>query len=395
MKRVVLMTVALAVFAAGFAYAQNPADEAYIKAMQANSPAERAKLLKDYIGQFAGKGGQYDNFAYAQLCLVQLQLGKLDAETVGYGEKALSLGGFDELTKGQVQTGLAAISMKMGQTDKAKTFAAQVIQTATANKGKEAEAANAAAWNQMLGGGYYLQAQALGKSGDIKGALDSYGQAYKILNAPAILGELSKMAKTMADGKKYAEAEQVYRFLAATGKDPNANNQLARLLYQQGKKPEALAMFKDIFDKQKKGETAYNIGILLANEAKTDPSLSGDAINYLLYAGLLGTSNPKQAQQAMDIAQSMFMSQDKEWNSRVKAIQESNKLIEEWTKTINDKFGDKSEDELTPEQRRESRQLNENINKEKKIGEGIQAQQKATMDKWNKVVAEAKTRLGK
>ena len=50
----------------------------------------------------------------------------------------------------------------------------------------------------------------------------------------------------------------------------------------------------------------------------------------------------------MNIAQSLFFSQDKEWNNRVKEIQESNKLIEEWAKTLNTKFGDKSEDELTP-----------------------------------------------
>ena len=56
---------------------------------------------------------------------------------------------------------------------------------------------------------------------------------------------------------------------------------------------------------------------------------------------------------------------------------------------------DKGEDDLTPDEKREFRRLNESIDKEKKIVEGIQAQQKATMDGFNKAVAEAKTRNGK
>jgi RNA polymerase-interacting CarD/CdnL/TRCF family regulator len=97
----------------------------------------------------------------------------------------------------------------------------------------------------------------------------------------------------------------------------------------------------------------------------------------------------------MNIAQSIFFSQDKEWNNRVKEIQESNKLIEDWAKTLNTKYKDKGEDDLTPDEKREFRRLNESIDKEKKIVEGIQAQQKATMDGFNKAVAEAKTRNGK
>ena len=156
-----------------------------------------------------------------------------------------------------------------------------------------------------------------------------------------------------------------------------------------------MAMFKEGFGKKKTGEMAYNIGVMLAKEAKTNPALIGEAVKYLLDAAILGTKNPKEAQQAMDIAQSLFFSQDKEWNNRVKLIQESNKLIEDWAKTLNTKYKDKSEDDLTPDEKREFRRLNENIEKEKKIVEGIQAQQKSTMDGFNKAVAEAKARNGK
>ena len=156
-----------------------------------------------------------------------------------------------------------------------------------------------------------------------------------------------------------------------------------------------MAMFKEGFGKKKTGEMAYNIGVMLAKEAKTNPALPGEAIKYLLDAAVLGTKDAKEAQQAMDIAQSLFFSQDKEWNNRVKLIQESNKLIEDWAKTLNTKYKDKSEDDLTPDEKREFRRLNENIEKEKKIVEGIQAQQKTTMDGFNKALAEAKSRNGR
>jgi len=384
----------LLAFAGGVALAQNPADEAYIKAMQANSPVERAKLLKEFITQYAGQGSQYENFAYANLCTTRWP-GKTDAETVQYGEKALQLGGIDDLTKCQVLMTLAAVQDKMNQPEKAKASAAQLIQTATAAKGKETEAANAAVYNQMIGAGHFITAQAMVKTKNVKGALDEYLNSYNILKDPKILAEVRKLGTSMYNANDYAGAEQVFRFLAQTGKDPEAGNFIAQIIYKQGKTTEALAMFKENFARQKTGEMAYNIGILLAQEQKANPALTPEAINYLLYAGLLGMKDGKRAQQAMNLAQGLFMAQDKEWNNRVKAIQESQKLIEDWTKQINTKFGEKSEDELTSDEKREYKILMQNIEKEKKIIEGYQAQQKATTDKWDKLVADARKTLGR
>jgi tetratricopeptide (TPR) repeat protein len=395
MKRTILTALLLVLSLAGAALAQNPADEAYIKAMQANSAAERVKLLKDFIAQFGGKGSQYESYAYAALCVTQFQLGQLTAETIGFGEKALQAGGIDDVMKGQVMTAIAAASLKLGQLDKAKTTADQVIQFATTAKAKEAEAANAAVWNNMLGGGHYIKAQALEKAKDIKGALDAYNQAYAVLKQAAILAEVKKLGSSLYNAKDYSGAEQVYRFLAQTGKDPEAANFIAQIVYKQGRMAEALTMFKENYEKRRTGEMAYNIGILLATEAKTDPALTNEAITYLIDAGVLGTADPKKADQAIKIAQSLFFSQDKEWNNRVKAIQESTKLIEDWTKTINTKFGEKSEDELTADERREYRKLTELIDQEKKTIEGHQAQQKATSQKWDSLIAGAKKRLGK
>jgi hypothetical protein len=394
MKRMIGTALLLVLFAAGVALAQNPGDEAYIKAMQANSPAEKAKLLKDFVAQYAGQGNQYENYAYAYLCTI-VWPGKTDAETIQYGEKTLQLGGIDDMTKCSVLTNMAAIYEKLGQPDKAKTAASQLIQAATAAKAKESEAANAAAYNRMIGAAHYITAQALVKTKDIKGALAAYLNSYNILKDAKILAEVRKMGTAMYNAKDYTGAEQVFRFLAQTGKDPEAADFIAQIVYKQGKTTEALAMFKENYNKKKTGEMAYNIGILLAQEAQTNPALTNEAINYLLDAGLLGTTDGKKAQQAMDIAKSLFMAQDKEWNSRVKAIQESQKLIEDWAKQINSKFGEKSEDALSPDEKREYRILMGNIEKEKGIIEGYQAQQKATTDKWDKLVAAARKRLGR
>ncbi|MCX6559529.1 MAG: hypothetical protein NTZ26_03350 [Candidatus Aminicenantes bacterium] len=394
MKKALLTAVILSVVLSGFAFAQNEADQAYAKAMTANTPQEKATLLKAYIASFAGKGGQYDNFAYAFCFEAMVASGNIGAEALGYGEKALTMPGLDDDLRGKTMMTLASIYVKSAATaEKAKAYAGQLIQHAAAAKAKEG--ANVALWNQMTGAGHYITGQAALAVKDYKTAVDSYFQAYNILKNAKILDEIKKAGKALYDAKNYAEAEKLYRATYAVLKDSESLSQLSQSLYNQGKSAEALTMFKEAYAKNKTGETAYNIGVTLAREAKTNPSVTNDAIRYLMDAGILGTKNAKQAQQAVQIAQSLFFSQDKEWNNRVKAIEESNKLTAEWTKTLNTKFGEKSEDDLSSDEKREFRRLNENLAREKKIVEGIQAQQKATMDAFQKLVDEAKRRNGK
>jgi hypothetical protein len=147
-----------------------------------------------------------------------------------------------------------------------------------------------------------------------------------------------------------------------------------------------------MYAKNKTGNMAYNIGIMLANEAKTNPALTNDAISFLLDASFL---DPKRSKPCMDMAQSLFFSQDKEWNNRVKSLTESQGLINDWTKTINTKFGEKSEEELTPDEKREYRKLKDLITKEQAVMEGLMAQQKAGSGKFDALVAAAKKRTGK
>lgn len=388
MKKIVLTALALFLVAGGIAMAQNECDGLYIKAMQANTPAERAQLLKEFLAKCSGKGSQYENFANAFLCTTVYQ--KTDQETIAYGEKALALGELDDQVKSQVLTALAVVYNKQGQNpEKTKAYANQLIQTATSMKAKEPENAN---WNNLIGIGHFIIGQTQDRAKDHKGALDSYQTSYAILKDAKILAEMKKIAKAEYEAKAYADAEKVFRFLAQTNpKDVESQRLVGECLYKTGKTQEALAIFKEIHAKHRSGEMAYNIGIILAREAKTNPVLIQDAIRFLLDAALL---YPAQSKKAMELAENLYYSNDKEWNNRVKLMQESKQLIDEWAKTINTKFGDKSEEDLTPDQRREYRKIKELIDKEQKVLEDLQAKQKASMEGFNKLLEEAKQRLG-
>lgn len=388
MKKVVLGTLALILLLGRLAIAQNECDQLYVKAMTANSAPERATLLKDFLAKCGGKGNQYENFANAYLCI----LSKTEQDIVNYGEKALQLGGLDDLVKCQVLTNLAAVYAK-NNPDKAKNYATQIIDIAKAAKAKESEAANAAQWNNLIGGGYYVLGQAQEKAKDNKSAIDSYLNSFNILKNAKIIAEIKKVGKAAYEAKAYADAEKAFRAASqANPKDTESLALVAQCLYRAGKTDEALTMMKESYAKNKNGDMAYNIGIILAKQAgSSNPALHTESLRYLVEASLL---SPTYSKKASELAQSMFLGADKEWNNRVKSIQESTKLIEDWTKTFNSKFEGKNVDDLTSDQKREFRRLNENIEKENKILEKLQAEQKFTQDKFQKLINEAKARLG-
>lgn len=387
MKKAIL-TLLVLTFICGICLAQDPGDEAYIKAMQANTPAERATLLKDFLAKYGGQGNKYENYANANLCTIGWQ-GKTDQETLNYGEKALTLGGLDDIMKCQVLMSLSFTYTKQGQNyDKAKVYANQIIQIATAAKSKEPEAAH---WNRMIGAGHYLIAQAQHKSRETRAAIDSYINSHTILKDPKILGDLKKLAKDLYDAKAYGDAGRVFRFLVqANPTDAESQTLIAQCLYKEGKTDEAMTMWKEAFGKSKSADLAYNIGITLAKEAKANPALLNDAIRYLIDAALLSA----KYKDAMGMAENLFLGHDKEYNNRVKLMQESKQLIDEWIKTINTKFGNKSEDELSSDEKREYRKIKENIDKEQKTLDDLQAKHKASTEGFTRILAEEKQKLG-
>ncbi len=388
-------TLALAMIlllGAGALLAQNPADEEYIKAMTQNDPCQKVQLLKAYVQKYAGQGTQYENFAYVYLTLTPCA-SKPAAESIKYGEKALTMSGVDDDSKAQILATIAGLQLtEAGGLDKAKSFAQQLIDFANAAKAKDASAA--AKWNQFAGAGMFIQGQATEKAKDYQGAANAYIASYKILKSPQIAATLKKLGKTLYDAKQFDAAETIYREFYAAAKDADSAIILGQTLFKSGKTEEALAIFKEAYGKKKTGELAYNIGIILAKQAQTNPTVMQEAITTLLEASFL---YPAQAQNARNMAQSLFFtgSKDAKYNELVAKMEEHNKAIATFTETFNSKYGDKDQEEMTDSEKRSMQKLLDAIEVEKKAVAAVEAEQKTYIDKFNALIAQTKTRLGK
>lgn len=376
-------------------FAQTECDDAYIKAMTAQTAGQRAQMLKAFLTQCAGKGSQYENFANANLSLLDYP-GKTAADAISYGEKAIALGGLDDLTKCQLLVQLSALYSQNGQNlDKAKSYAQQVIEAAKAAKSKPAEESGAtpAQWNQFIGAGHFALGQAQEKGKDYKGAVDSYANSYTILKNPQILASIKKLGKALYDAKAYADAEKAFKAAYTATKDDTIAVFYAQSLYRNGKDAEALALFKEIYAKKKSGEIAYNIGIIMAKEAKTNAAVTNDAIRYLLEAAF---TFPAQSKKAMQLAETLFFLNNKElrYNETITEIQAKAKKIEGLTKSYNSKYGNKEEDELNNTEKAEMQSLLNEIEFEQKELEKLQTEQNMAIAKFNKLLEDTKQRLG-
>jgi len=154
-----------------------------------------------------------------------------------------------------------------------------------------------------------------------------------------------------------------------------------------------LKYFKLAYEQQKSGEMAFYVGVILADKTKSNPSVSQEAIRYLLDASFLSPSNSKKA---MELAESIFFTSDKntKYNETVKELQKKNKKLEELTTKFNDKFGEKNEEDLSDEEKKEMDAMLEEIDLEKKAIQNLEAEQKIVLDNFNKLVEETKLRLG-
>jgi len=369
------------------------ADEFYIKAMTAPSPAQRAQLLKEYIAKYGGKGTKYENFAYANLCLLAYP-GKTEKETIDYGEKALAIGGLDDLTKAQVLLVLSGLYSKLGQNlDRAKNYAQQAIEVGRAAKGKESQTESMASWDKIIGAGYFALGQAQEKNKEYAAAVESYVNSYNILKDKQIIQTLEKLAKSQYENKQYAEAERTGRAIYNITKDVKSAIFVGNCLYRSGRHEEALKFFKEAYAKKPSGELAYNIGLILAKEAQNNPALVMEATTYLIEASL---TYPSQAQQARNMAESLFFTANKElrYNEVVQQLQELGKKLEELTSTYNSKFGNKEEEDLTEAEKKEMKNLLAQIEETKKAIDKLQAEQNMAIAQFNKLFEETKKKLG-
>jgi len=374
------------------AWAQNPADEAYIKAMTVQDNCEKVKLLKDFINQYAGKGSQYENYAYAYLCLIQCPSKSLQ-ESINYGEKALAAGGLDAEVRVSLMAYLANNYISRGQNlDKAKNYGHQLIEIGKAEKSKEG--ANPDKWNKIMAAGYYILGNAAEKSKDTAAAVNAYLSAYSISKDRNIMASVRKLGKTYVDAKNFAEAEKVYRAIYNQSKDPNDAILLGQLLNRAGKNDEALALLKEAYTKKKTGEVAFSIAVILANKAKTDPSVVNEAVRYSLEAAFLPNPNSEKAK---EMAEGLFftMNKDLKYNETVLAIQNKVRELDDLTKVFNERFGGKSEDELTDKDKKKIKEFQADIDALQAEIDKLKKQQETAIAKFNQLMEETRRRLGK
>jgi tetratricopeptide (TPR) repeat protein len=181
--------------------------------------------------------------------------------------------------------------------------------------------------------------------------------------------------------------------MISTLKDFSSLYLYARILHRNKKKEEALKYYKQAYAKKKSGEIAFNIGIILADKAKTDPTSSKEALRFLLDASFLSPPNSKKA---MELAEYLFFTSNKDFrfNENVKKIQKKSKNLEELTKTFNKKFGEKDEEDLSEAEIKEMENLLAQIDAEQKALEKLEDTQKVSLDKFIRLIEETKKRLG-
>lgn len=389
MRKAAIATLTLFVLLASVLPAQNSGSDAYVKAMTTPDANEKARLLKEYIAN--NPGAQYENFAAAELCTLPYN-GKTASETIRYGERALELGGLDALKKCQVLVMVANAYIGQGQNlPKAGDYAAQIVQTAKANK--NSDLAPAATWNQLIGAGSYLQGQALEKAKNYRGAVDAYIEAYNILKNPQIIQDLKKLGKALYDGKAYGDAEKALKIAAADSKDFASIYLYANALNKNGKTEEALSNYKMAYMKQKSGAIAFNIGIILAKKAERDTSLTDETLKYLLDASFLSEAN---SQKAMQMAESLYFlsKKDLKYNENVKELQQRSQKLEELTSTFNKKFGEKEEEDLSAAEKSEMESMLKQIEAEQEAIKRLEADTQAALEGFQQLIEKTKERLG-
>jgi len=372
--------------------AQDTCSDDYIKAVSANSPSEKYNLLKAWVASCSGKGIQYENFAYAYLCTLQVP-GKSSQEIVDYGEKALSFGGFDDDMKYTILISVASSYIQLGNNlSKARDYAAQAIRIATSNKNKGSDAGDPAQWNQLIGAGHYVQAQAFEKEKNLKAAVTAYINSYNILRNKQITSTLAKIGQSLYNAKSYTDAEKALKVASTALRDFGTIFLYAKCLHRGGKKSEALTFYKQAYTKQKNGEIAYNIGLILAGEVQQNGTSANEAIRYLLDASFLSAANSKQA---MSLAESLYFSNiDKTFNDKIKLLGDKSKDQENLTNDFNKKFGEKDEEELTDAERTEMDAMLKKLDAIQGEIEKLQTEQAASLDKWQQQIEQAKQRLG-
>ncbi|GEM_PF-467005 len=374
-----LLFLSVAVFLA----AQTP-DEEYLKAMQIKDPCQQAQALDAYITNFADKGGQYDNYAYAYYCLCGCATKNVE-KAVAYGEKALTMPATDNDTKLKIYFTIPQLYAAAGQMDKANAAAQKIIDLGKASN-------DAATKTRLEASGYVLLGQFAEKAGDYGAAANAYITAYGVVKDPGIKKLFDGLASTLYKNQRYADAEKVFRQFYAADQGPESAALLGQTLYKEGKIDEALAVYKKAYARKRTAALAQNIAIILNQQVKTNPALKSEAINAFIQAALL---IPSQQKTYLDAAKSLYLSDSPDLAAINDKIKEHNVAIEQLTNTYNDKYASKPVDELTASDKDTMQKLKDAITSEQEAITQLQGRLKDVLDKFNQLVAQVRTKLGR
>lgn len=383
MKRTAWTALALMVFMAGFLAAQT-ADEEYLKAMQHSDNCQKIKALEAYIAKYAGQGTTYENWAYVYYCLTPCPT-KNAQKAAEYGEKALTMSGIDDQNKMALLATIPGLYDSAGLRDKASAAARKLIDFGKGSRDPKVGA-------RLQAGGHVMLGQFAEKAGSYGAAAENYITAYALFKDASIIKQFNSMTATLLRNQKFADAEKALRHFYESDKGPESAALLGQTLYKQDKVEEALAVYKEAHARKRAPNLALNIAIILNAQAKDNPAKTNEAINALIEAALL---NPQQSKNLLAQAQNLYVSQDKDLAASYDKIKEHNAAIEELTKSYNAKVEGKSEGELSDSDKRVLKKIEENIQLEQQAIEKIQAGQKGVLDRFNALVAQVRTKLGK
>ena len=298
------------------------ANQDYIKAITTPNQVQQYKLLKEWLSKYAGKGSQYESFVYAQLCLLDLKVVKEKSvkETIEFGEKAIQIGGLDDLTFVRIYITVSEGYRTLGNNlEKAHQYVAQAIKLSHKNTKQTPEDQSAAQWKSLLGVSLYVQGKIFEKEKKHKDALDPLIQSYNILKDKQIITDLTKVGKVLYEYKYYTEAEQAFKMACQVLNDYANCVFYANTLYRNKKKDDSLKYYEKAYMMKKTGEIAYIIGVQYAKKAEKNTAYIDKAIKTLLEASFL---SPKKSKQAMKMAEHLFFNSKKDlnYNENIKEI---------------------------------------------------------------------------
>ena len=335
--------------------------EDYSNALLQKDPVQRIQALEAYLTKYPA-GSEFHKYVYAQLAIDYVDRQNY-SKAFEYAKKVENFLGemdLEEQSKAGLFLVLGAYYFSQNNSEKALNYAEKVINL-SANKQEEV-------WKRISASA--LKIKAAVQTSPLDAATNLYNQ------------------------KKYLEAEKAFSDLYKSNK---SNFEVvvwyAKCLDKNGKTDAALKMFKEAYVLKKDGLVAYNIGIILNRQAKTNRNLIPEAINYFLEASWL---LPAKSSEMMNIARSLFFGNYKDqetaldFNGLIKRLEEMNAGLKALTDEFNKKYVGKTEEEVDEAQMKTDIQKMEAFKKELAK---IQAKIKKAEDEFNKLAEAAKIRV--